>query len=81
MAFIKTIGDDEAEGVLARLYKEAHARVGKVFQVLRVQGLLPKTLRVSTKLYQQVMHSEGALSRVQCEMLAVAVSRTNACAY
>ena len=81
MAFIRTIADDEAEGLLARLYKEAIGRVGKVFNVLRVQSQHPKTLRISTQLYAEIMHRPGALSRLQREMLAVTVSRTNACAY
>ena len=81
MAYIRTIADDEAQGLLARIYKAAQDRVGRVFNVLRVQGLQPRALRASTALYQQVMFDESALSRIQCEMLAVTVSRTNACDY
>ena len=49
MAWIRIIGPDEAEGLLAQLYREARARAGKVFQVLRVQSLRPRALRGSDR--------------------------------
>lgn len=82
MAWIQTIGPDEAEGLLARLYRAAMERAGRVFQVIRLQSQRPRVLRASTVLYTEVMHSEeSGLSRAQREMIAVAVSRANACHY
>ena len=81
MAWVRTIADDEAEGLLARQYREAIARAGKVFNVLRVQGLQPRVLRASTHLYTQVMLKDGPLARYQREMIATVVSATNRCAY
>jgi uncharacterized peroxidase-related enzyme len=82
MAWIKTVAPDEAEGLLARLYKTAVQRAGKVWNVLRIQSLRPETLQASVDLYLEVMHSrKSPLTRAQREMIATAVSRANACHY
>ena len=82
MPWIRTISDDQATGLLKRLYDAAIRRAGRVFNVIRIQGLRPKVLRSSTQLYMEVMHSpESPLSRVQREMIATVVSRANDCFY
>lgn len=82
MARIRTIGPDEATGLLARLYRQAVERAGKVFNVLRCQSLRPEVLEHSTALYMEVMYSDRSpLSRAQREMIATAVSRANQCFY
>ena len=82
MAWIKTIDPKDAEGLLARLYAAAMKRAGKVWNVIRLQSLRPETLRSSTQLYLEVMHSpKSPLTRAQREMIATAVSRANACGY
>ncbi len=82
MTWIRTIDPAEAEGLLARLYSAAVKRAGKVFNVIRCQSLRPQILRTSTALYTEVMHSrESPLSRAQREMIAVIVSKINACHY
>ena len=80
--WIDTVPPDQATGLLAKLYAAAFERVGRVFNVLRIQSLRPETLRISTLLYREVMYGERSpLSRAQREMLATAVSRANACEY
>lgn len=82
MAWIETVDPSRARGLLARLYAEAVRRAGKVFNVLRLQSLRPRTLRASTALYAEVMLSaRSPLSRAQREMIATAVSRANGCHY
>ncbi len=81
MAWIETIAPEHAEGLLARLYKGAIKRAGKVYNVIRIQSLYPKVLQISTQLYNELMFGKGPLTRVQREMLATAVSRENACSY
>jgi len=82
MAWIRTIAPEEAEGLLAKLYRGAIERAGKVFNVIRVQSLRPEVLRSSTRLYTDVMHGERAeISRAQREMIATVVSRANGCHY
>ncbi len=82
LAWIRTIPDDEAMGLLRRLFAAAIRRAGKVYNVVRVQGVRPPVLRSSTQLYLEVMKSEvSPLSRAQREMIATVVSRTNDCFY
>ena len=82
MAWIHTVAPGEATGLLKRLYDEAIARAGKVFNVLRIQSLRPEVLRAGVALYQEIMLSpRSPLSRARREMIAVAVSRANGCHY
>ena len=82
MAWIRTIAPGEATGLLRRLYDEAIARAGKVFNVLSIQSLRPEVLEIGVKLYEELMFSpRSPLSRAQREMIAVAVSRANQCHY
>lgn len=82
MAWIRTIAPGEATGLLRRLYDEAIARAGKVFNVLSIQSLRPEVLEIGVKLYEELMFSpRSPLSRAQREMIAVAVSRVNQCHY
>jgi uncharacterized peroxidase-related enzyme len=82
MAWIRTVAPGEATGLLKRLYDQAIARAGKVFNVLRIQSLRPEVLRAGIALYQEIMLSpRSPLSRAQREMIAVAVSRANGCHY
>jgi uncharacterized peroxidase-related enzyme len=82
MAWIRTVDPSEAKGLLARIYRKAVRRAGRVFQVLRIQSVRPEVLKASTLLYLEVMHSERSpLSRAQREMIATAVSRANRCFY
>ena len=81
MAWIKTIADDQATGMLRRCYDEAIRRAGKVFGILRVQSANPPVLRASMGLYGAIMHGDSPLSRATREMIATVVSRTNGCYY
>lgn len=82
MAWIRTVAPGEATGLLKRLYDQALARAGKVFNVLRIQSLRPELLRAGVALYEELMLSpRSPLSRARREMIAVAVSRANGCHY
>ncbi len=82
MAWIKTTAPEDAQGLLERLYAAALQRAGKVFNIIRVQSARPHVLRFWTQLYLEVMRSDrSGLTRAQREMIAVVVSRANACHY
>ena len=82
MAWIRTVDPERATGLLARLYEAAVKRAGKVYNVIRIQSLRPRVLRITTQLYLETVHSaESGLSRAQREMIATAVSRANGCHY
>ena len=81
MAWIATIPPGEARGRLKEIYDAAVRRAGKVFHILRIMSLAPEVLDASMLLYQRVMFARDGLSRREREMLAVVVSRANACHY
>ena len=81
MAYVRVIDEDEAEGDLQREYDKARRRTGRVYNVLKVQGLNPAALREAVRLYIAVMHGAGELTRPEREMLAVVVSAANECHY
>ena len=81
MAYIETIGPDDADGELKRLYDEATRRAGRVYGILRLQSLNPPVLAASIELYKAVMFGASPLSRVEREAIAVTVSRVNDCFY
>jgi alkylhydroperoxidase family enzyme len=81
MAWIKTVSDDQATGLLARVYASARTRAGRVFNILRVQSTNPRTLRASMGLSREINLASSPVPRVVREMIAVVVSRTNNCHY
>ena len=81
MAWIRTIELDRASGALRQEYDKAVRRAGRLFNIVKIMGLRPDQLRASMDLYLRVMHAPAALTRTQCEMLAVVVSKTNRCHY
>ncbi|MEL6430493.1 MAG: carboxymuconolactone decarboxylase family protein [Planctomycetota bacterium] len=81
MPWIRTISPDEATGRLAKTYRAALQRAGRVFGIVRAMSLAPDVLDASMGLYQRVMFRTDGLSRRQREMLAVVVSHANDCHY
>ena len=81
MPHLRLIGEDEAEGELAREYDAAVARAGKVFNIVKAMSLRPSVLRRSMELYRAIMHGPSDLTRVERELLAVVVSAANECRY
>lgn len=81
VAWIRTIAPDEAAGPLKDIYDAAVKRAGRVYSVVRLMSLNPRTLEASMALYLATMHAPSKLSRAQREMIAVVVSRENDCFY
>lgn len=81
MTWIRTIADDEAEGLLVSLYDAARRRAGRVSGIVRSMSLNPPLLRDSIRFYRTVMFGESPLSRAQRELLATVVSAVNGCHY
>ena len=81
MAWIRTVSPHEATGRLKQTYDEAVRRVGRVFNILRVQSLNPPVLDASLELYKAVMFGASPLSRAQRETLATVSSWANNCIY
>jgi uncharacterized peroxidase-related enzyme len=81
MAYIRTVEPDEATGTVAREYQAALKRAGKVFNVLRVFSLRPRTMRGTISLYRNLMLGDSPLTRAEREMVAVLTSQVNECHY
>jgi alkylhydroperoxidase family enzyme len=81
MTWIRSVSEDEATGRLAESYRQARARAGRVYAIVRAMSLAPEVLDASIGLYLSIMFARGPLSRRQREMLAVVVSGTNGCHY
>ena len=81
MPWIHTVRVEDATGRLAKTYRAAMERAGRVFGIVRAQSAAPAILDASMGLYQKIMYAQEGLSRRQREMLATAVSQTNECHY
>ena len=74
--------DDEAEGTLARHYRAALRRAGRIYGIVRLHSLDAELLGASMRLYQATTTSEKLpLSRARRELIAVVTSRANDCFY
>ena len=81
MAWIKVVEPEEASGEIKVEYDKAIRRAGKVFNIVKIQGLNPRTLRASIDLYLATMYAPSGLSRVEREMIGTVVSWANHCFY
>lgn len=82
MAWIQTVGEAEAEGIVKEEYDAAIARAGRLYNIVKLFSVRPKSMRAFVELYKVVMHDdESPLSRVQREMIATVVSKVNQCHY
>lgn len=81
MPYIKQITIDQATGLLKRELEKSVARAGRVWNIVRIMSLNPRTMKSSMEMYGATMFAESPLSRQQREMLAVVVSRVNHCDY
>ncbi len=81
MAWVRTVHEDDAEGVVARYYEGNRRSWGGVDNIIKAHSLVPNALRSLMTFYNGVMHGEGRLSLAQREMIAVTVSVHNRCHY
>jgi alkylhydroperoxidase family enzyme len=81
MAWIREISIEEATGFLKKQLDAAVKRAGRVWNILQVMSLNPRSMDASMKFYGAIMHGESPLSRIQREMLATVVSRELECFY
>ncbi len=81
MAFIPYVSNEAATGLLSRLYENYGGEGGELDNILRIHSLNPRSLKDHVELYSHLMRGRSPLSRVQREMIAVAVSAANDCFY
>lgn len=82
MAWIRTMGLDEAEGRLRALYERIQGPNGEIDEILRLHALRPHTLEGHMALYKNVLHhGSNRLPKWYLESIGVLVSRINRCDY
>ena len=81
MAYIKQIEENEATGVLKRVYDGAKSRAGNVANIIKVMSLDERSNQASTQFYVRLMKTPNALDAARREMLAAVVSNANGCFY
>ena len=82
MAWIQTVDEVDATGIVKAEYDAALERAGQLYNIVRLFSVRPKSMRAFVELYKVVMHDEDCpLSRMQREMIATVVSKVNECHY
>ena len=82
MAWIQTVDEAEAVGIVKEEYEAAIGRAGRLYNIVKLFSISPKSMRAFVELYKVVMHDpESPLSRAQREMIATVVSKVNQCHY
>ena len=72
---------EDASGLLSKLYDAYADADGSLDNILRIHSLNPRSMRDHMELYSHLMRGASPLTRVQREMIAVAVSSANDCFY
>ena len=81
MSWIRTVPDEQAQGVLKTIYEETRAKHGRVINLVRIQSLRPETMAIGRQLYRHLMDGSGGLTRAQRYLIATVVSKSNGCYY
>lgn len=81
MAWIRTVDEAHATGVVGKYYEGNKRSWGGVDNIIKAHSLNPPALRALMNFYNGVMHGDGFLSLAQREMIAVTVSAHNDCHY
>jgi len=79
--WIKHIREDEATGIVAKIYSGTQRSWGGVDNIIKAHSLNTAALRALMTFYNGLMHGDCDLSLAQREMIAVTVSVLNECEY
>ncbi len=79
--WIKHVKEDEATGIVKKLYNGTQRSWGGVDNIIKVHSLNTSAMRALMTFYNGVMHGDCDLSLAQREMIAVTVSVLNECEY
>ena len=83
MAAIAMVSEDQATGKVAEIYADIKTTLGIDFvpNLYKVMAPKPEYLEANWMKVKAVMAAPGKLDRLTKEIIAVAVSAVNACAY
>jgi alkylhydroperoxidase family enzyme len=79
--WIKYVTEDEATGIVGKIYKGTMRSWGGVDNIIKAHSLNSNALRALMTFYNGVMHGDCDLTLAQREMIAVTVSVLNRCKY
>ncbi|MFQ5838620.1 MAG: carboxymuconolactone decarboxylase family protein [Thermoplasmata archaeon] len=80
MTWIRTVGEEEAQGEVKEVYEAIKAAWGRLSPAFSIMSLSPGYLRAMWELHSTIM-GKGRLSRVEKETIALSVSAINGCGY
>lgn len=81
MAYIDYVSPDGADAPLARLFERLSDERSSVDNIVWIHSVNPPAMTHHLRLYEHAMRGPSPLSRIQREMIAVAVSAANDCFY
>jgi len=81
MPWIHMIDESEASGALQKVYDRLKGDRGKAANIMKIHSLDPRAMEAHLDLYLALMFTSSGVSREERELLAVAVSAANGCAY
>lgn len=77
MAYVKTVPEESASGMIRRVYDAANARSGEVAEIIQVMSLDPKSAQASMNFQTNLLDTKNALSPRQRAMLGVVIGVAN----
>ncbi|MBI3968861.1 MAG: hypothetical protein HY329_24755 [Chloroflexi bacterium] len=81
MAYIRTIGDDEASGELAELYEQMRRETGGIANINQVMSLNPGVLKGAMQLRAGFRRGAPNIGARRREMIATVTSANLRCTY
>ena len=81
MAWIKTVEEDQARGLLTWVYRVARWTKGRVPNIVKVSSLNPRLLATLGPLFRTLMKGPSPLTPAQRKMVAIVASKVNNCFY
>ncbi len=79
--YLKTVEPENAEGQLKRTYDMLQEMFQTVPKIFVAQSIRPDLLELTATYVKNLMIEDHGLSRAAKELIAVYVSKINACAY
>ena len=81
MAWIKTIDESEAKGIIKQVYDALKEKLGRVSPMVQAMSLKPQAMRAVSQLISAIHFGASSLTRTQENLIAIVVSSINKCRY
>lgn len=81
MPWIDQVSVEQATGLLKREFDAALQRAGRIWHIVHIMSLNPRTLSECMRFYGALMRGRSGLSYAQRELLATVVASTLDCYY